>query len=311
MWLEIPGHAATRDAFGAFENAATARVRMSFPHFFIADMPPATAGETVLIPLDTETSLHMRTLRLRAGEHVMVADKPGHGWELKLTSVPQRRSPVVEGVLVGEHRASRAAELTLVQGISAADRMDQTIRQTTELGVARIIPLLSERSTVRLSGATAKAKQERWQRIAQSAAEQSCQLQLPHIAEPLDLTAAIAQARGAGPLLFFWEEPGGRSLAEALEGARSGAHPEARSATPEAAHPEAPGEAHPKPHPLSPPQATLFVGPEGGFSAEEAALLKNAGAHTITLGETILRTETAAVVACALVLYHLGGLGAC
>jgi 16S rRNA (uracil1498-N3)-methyltransferase len=152
-------------------------------------------------------------------------------------------------------------------------------------------------------GATAKAKQERWQRIAQSAAEQSCQLQLPHIAEPLDLTAAIAQAKGAGPLLFFWEEPGGRSLAEALEAALEATRP--------GAHPEAPGEAHPKPHPLSPPQATLFVGPEGGFSAEEAALLKNAGAHTITLGETILRTETAAVVACALVLYHLGGLGAC
>jgi 16S rRNA (uracil1498-N3)-methyltransferase len=260
---------------------------MSSPYFFVKKISGGAEGASVSLRLDAEAILHMRTLRLRAGERVVVADEPGHGWELELTSTPQRHSTVVEGVLISERTESRKVDLTLVQGISSAERMDQTIRQVTELGVARIVPLKSERSNVRLEDRARKAKGERWRRIARSAAEQSGQLLLPWIEEPLDLVETLDLVKDLDGLLFFWEEPGGCSLTDALENC-----------------------ALPQNDPLLSPRVALFIGPEGGFSAAEAARLKNAGARTVTLGKTILRTETAAVVACALVLFRLGALGA-
>jgi 16S rRNA (uracil1498-N3)-methyltransferase len=263
---------------------------MSLPHFLIEGPIDGGVGQSVCLALGSEDAQHMHTLRLRAGERIVVGDGPGHGWELELAAAPTRHPPTLEGILVCSHTSERLAELTLVQGISAAERMDQTVRQVTELGVARIIPLESERSTVRLKGPARTTKQQRWQRIAKSACEQSGQLLLPAIEEPVGLDAALALVEGCDVLLFFWEEPGGRSIAAALDGC-------AARRTPAAC-----GDAKPR--------AALFIGPEGGFSTEEARRLEGAGAQVVTLGETVLRTETAAVVASALVLYHLGGLGA-
>jgi 16S rRNA (uracil1498-N3)-methyltransferase len=260
---------------------------MSLPHFFIDEILEGVAGTSVSLRLNAEAISHMRTLRLRAGEHMVVVDRPGHGWELELCSVPQRHSTVAEGVLLVERSEKRTVDLTLAQGVSASERMDQTVRQVTELGVARVIPLRSERSQSRLEGKARQTKLERWWRIAQSAAEQSGQLLLPRIEEPLDLAATLALVKDSDVLLFFWEEPGGCSLTDALESYAFLRRDACRC-----------------------PRVTLFVGPEGGFSPREAALIKEAGARTITLGKTILRTETAAVVACALALFHLGALGA-
>jgi 16S rRNA (uracil1498-N3)-methyltransferase len=278
---------------------------MSIPHFFIEQRVGGKAGEFVALNVPADVCNHMRTLRLRARERVVFVDAPGHGWEFELDVAPDRAARAIEGVLVREHSGEQRPQLTLVQGISTADRMDQTIRQASELGVCRIIPLESERSTVRLDGATRAAKHERWQRIARGAAEQSGQLWLPAIEEPADLPGVLAMLASYDALLFCWEEPEGRSLHAALRGvasrAKSGPHgkrDESGEQTP-----------HDSREPYVPCVAVI-IGPEGGFSAEEAALITSAGAKTVTLGTTILRTETAAVVACALALYELGSLGA-
>jgi 16S rRNA (uracil1498-N3)-methyltransferase len=207
-------------------------------------------------------------------------------------------------MLVGEHVDAGETGLTLVQGISAAERMDQTLRQTTELGVSRVIPLESERSTVRLDDRARPSKQRRWQRIARSAAEQSGRLRMPEIGAPTGLEDALALVRGHA-LFLFWEEPGGMAFGEAWERCVA-AHGEA----PLCATPPEDGGA-PCPCPLRPPsvRTVLFIGPEGGFSAAEAGLIEGAGAYAVSLGRHILRTETAAVVACALALSRLGRLG--
>jgi 16S rRNA (uracil1498-N3)-methyltransferase len=200
-----------------------------------------------------------------------------------------------------------------VQGISATDRMDQTIRQTTELGIRRIIPLESERSTVRLDDEARAAKRRRWERVARGAAEQSGQLVLPAIEMPCALPEALALlvTLGCEGLVFFWEEPGGLSLGEALE--QLGLVRE-RPATDGQlrleSQPVFQHEAQPEPQPARQPRLAVFIGPEGGFSEAEATLIRAQGAQVATLGATILRTETAAVVACALILHQLGGLGA-
>ncbi|MDR1083185.1 MAG: 16S rRNA (uracil(1498)-N(3))-methyltransferase [Coriobacteriales bacterium] len=290
------------------------------PHFFIEEGIEGFAGETVNLPLPEEVVRHLLTLRLKAHEHIVCVDAPGHGWELELTKAPGKvsrkatgrvveRAPVreapgraparaatqLEGVLVAERVQGWRPNVILIQGISATDRMDKTIRQTTELGISRVIPLESERSTVSLNAVTRAAKHERWQRIARSAAEQSAQLLLPVIERPRKLFELEEAIAGYDELLFFWEEPGGVSVSEAL---RSVGAPKAAAEVGAEGDTETPNC-----------RIAVIVGPEGGFSAQEATWVKQAGGKTITLGETILRTETAAVVACALVLYHLGALG--
>jgi 16S rRNA (uracil1498-N3)-methyltransferase len=292
---------------------------MSIPHFFIEERIEGKAGDTVGLSLPQDICDHMHTLRLRARERVILTDAPGHGWELELATLPSRHLPHLEATLIREHMSALPPALTLIQGISAANRMDQTIRQTTELGVARIIPLESERSTVRLDTATRAVKHERWRKVARGAAEQSGQLVLPTVESPCGLSAALAMVEGYDALVFFWEEPGGRSLSEVLSEALEGAHTGVPQHRQQHRHvcgdalgeaPDADLSSEEDEGRYARPRVAAFIGPEGGFSEQEATHIKAAGGWTVTLGDTILRTETAAVVACALILHHLGALGA-
>jgi 16S rRNA (uracil1498-N3)-methyltransferase len=257
---------------------------MTLPHFFIDEPVTAPLGEVVELRLDKAVLDHMRTLRLKTGEHIVLVDAPGHGVELQLAEPPSQQMRSVCGLLVRQLFDRVGEQLTLVQGISASDRMDQTIRQTTELGVVRIIPLESERSTVRLDAAGRASKTERWRRIARSAAEQSARLTEPEITEPVTLPVALKMLANYDGIIVAWEEQGGEPVGEAVQALADKV--------------------------FGNPRIALFIGPEGGFSHAEADALRTAGARVVTLGDTILRTETAAVVASTLVLYHLGGLGA-
>jgi 16S rRNA (uracil1498-N3)-methyltransferase len=121
-------------------------------------------------------------------------------------------------------------------------------------------------------------KAERWRRVALAAAEQSGSGIPPRIDDPCALDAVLEQIKGYEAILIAWEEPGGVSIRHALQG-------------------------------HDPKRVALFIGPEGGFSAKEVERVVDAGGVTVTLGDTILRTETAAVVAGGLVLAEMGFLG--
>jgi 16S rRNA (uracil1498-N3)-methyltransferase len=274
---------------------------MSIPHFFIDQTINGAIGASLDIAVPKSVGEHLHALRLKLGEHIILVDAPGHGLELELIAPFDKKSRVLTAKIVDEVSYERKTDLTLVQGISAADRMDQTIRQVTELGISRIVPLESERSTVRLDDRSKKTKLERWKRVAQGAAEQSGQLFVPDVLQPSTLEQVLAAKDSYDLMLLFWEEPGGCSITEAF--ARHKAL---------VGNGSKPFRHHGTETPLAPPapKTTIFIGPEGGFSPAEAALITQAGALTVTMGDTILRTETAAVVASALVLYQLGGLGA-
>ncbi|MDR3315321.1 MAG: RNA methyltransferase [Coriobacteriales bacterium] len=267
---------------------------MTIPHFFIESSLVAGSDGYLSVPIERETLDHMRSLRLKAGEHIVLVpgDVPGQGTELELTGEPVRGDTHIQGRMVRILHDCIRERLTLVQGISASERMDQTIRQVTELGVERIIPLQSERSTVRLDAHAAGAKLERWKRIARSAAEQSARLTLPELLTPGGLAGALELLAEYDGIIVAWEESEGHSLGEAV----------ARIVATTAVSASSTASAAPR--------VALSIGPEGGFSAQEIAILTEAGAQVVSLGATILRTETAAVVASALVLYHLGALGA-
>ena len=207
-----------------------------------------------------------RVLRLRAGERVVLFD--GRGGEYEAVLAASDRGRVVAET--GEHRPlERESPLavTLMQAISSGEKMDFTVQKAVELGVAAVHPVLSGRSVVRLNGERGAKKLAHWRRIAIAACEQCGRNRIPEIAEPVALDRYRPPA-GAKILL----SPSGSARLAALAG-----------------------------NPL-----VLAAGPEAGFDEDEARLLERAGFTAARLGPRVLRTETAALAALA-VLNALAG----
>ena len=208
-----------------------------------------------------------KVLRLGPGDEVSVFDGAGRGFRGALESVDGTRAVVkLAGPLDG--RIEPALRVTLMAGILHGERMDWAVEKATEIGVARFLPVTSERGMVkpRTGG---WGKPERWRRIALSAAKQSGRLSLPEIPEPVPFDEAL-RLSGAGPAMRLIFHPGATPLLG-----------EARAAT---------GEAH------------LLVGPEGGWSDGEVLRARAAGFAPAGLGPLTLRAETAVAAAAALVL---------
>lgn len=217
--------------------------------------------------------LHYLThvLRLQPGATFEVFDGRG----LRRTATLERLGAAGAELRLGAPQAgTRGAELTLIQGLPKADKLEWIIQKGTELGISRFAPVLTERSVVKLDAARAQTKRERWQRIAEEAARQCGRSDLPGV----DLPSPLAQAASSLPegtqLLVLDEEERERRLVDAL---RPGGGPLA-----------------------------LVVGPEGGLSRTEVAQLQASGGCSVTLGPRILRTETASLAA-AVILLHLSG----
>ncbi len=171
-------------------------------------------------------------------------------------------------------------ELTLFQAIIKGKAMTLAIQKCVELGVTAIAPLFTERTVVRIKDADRTKKQRRWQQIAEEAARQSERVRVPEVLAAVDFEQALFSLN-AGPALLFAERhvaASSMSVGEALAG-----HKDAE-------------------------RVAVFVGPEGGFNNHEIDLAAEHGLTPITLGPRVLRAETAAIVACALVLYELGDM---
>ena len=173
-------------------------------------------------------------------------------------------------------KPSAAPQITLALAIFKFDRMEWAIEKCTEIGVARIVPVIARRSDAHLAAAAVK-RHERWQRIVRQAAEQSRRSAPPEVAAPVkvkDLAAPGVLPAGALTRVVLAE-----SLAESEEDTRLGDILESQ-----------------------PTKVALAVGPEGGWADEELAWFRETGWVSASLGGTILRAETAAIVATALAL---------
>jgi len=230
--------------------------------------PDAFRGDVVHFPPDIARQLRV-VLRLQPGQEVMALDGQGRAFRVELVEVGKQRA-------VGRIRERLAAtgepagELILCPAISKGERFEWVLQKGVELGVTTFQPIITQRTLRRSPG---PGRWDRWRRIIREAAEQSGRGRLPSLLDPIPLPQALAQARGLA--LMPWVN----------------AQTPARRALADAAWP-----------------VTLFIGPEGGFAAEEAALAADAGVQLITLGPRILRTETAAIVAVTLVMAALGEL---
>ena len=209
-------------------------------------------------------------LRLRNGDRVRVFD----GLEpvdLVVEITGPRSARVVERCAQPpEPRHAIVAYPALLQ----RDKFEVVLQKVTEVGVAAITPVLTERSLVREPPDARRTL--RWQSILREATEQCGRGRVPALAPTLALESALRDAVAESRTLVAYEGERDGSLREALAGA--------------------------------PERVSIFIGPEGGYSVREVELAREMGANVVTMGPRILRTETASPVLAALVLYELGDL---
>lgn len=264
----------------------------------VAAEPWAIGREIELSRLDAE---HIaRVLRLTVGQAVIICDGHAFDYEARLVHVSPR-SVRARITSVEPSVAEPQLSLTLVQGIAKGSKMDLIIQKAVEVGVTRIIPVLTERTVVRLDGTKADSRVERWQRIAYEAAKQSGRGRVPAV-QSIHAWADLWQRDDLGFIIVPWEEEGAAGLLQTVQKADLSAEAECSD--------DPHGERGDEPaNDVGICALTIVIGPEGGLTAEEIALAKRRGAHSVTLGPRILRTETAAIVASALVLGACGELG--
>lgn len=215
-----------------------------------------------------------KSLRMRPGEPLILCDGKGMDYYGRLTAV----SPDCVEVEIEEKAPTHSepsVEVTLYQGIPKSDKMELIVQKAVELGVYRIVPTMASRCVSRPDPKSMEKKRVRWQKIAEEAAKQSGRGNIPSVSGAIEFPQALAKAREDGCHILFLYEGGGVPLSQAI--------------SPEVS------------------RYALFVGPEGGFSLEEAQLAQACG-QAATLGPRILRTETAPLAALAALMFATGNM---
>jgi 16S rRNA (uracil1498-N3)-methyltransferase len=227
-----------------------------------------------LVDLPEATALHLaKVMRVRNGDELVLFT--GDGREFAGTVQSVRGSRVVAAV-GAPHTVDRESPLavTLTQSIARGDRMDLIVQKATELGVMRIIPVLSRRSVVRLDAAQAESKAAHWRSIAINACEQCGRNRLPVVETPRPLTEHLAVPTTPGPRLLLDPEPGADAAHHRIDGV-----------------------------------VEIAIGPEGGFDSEELEAFRICGFSSVSLGPRVLRTETAAIAAIVWLQARYGDVG--
>jgi len=222
---------------------------------------------------------HLRaSLRVRTGERIWVGVERRRRYLIEVTDVDRR---TLHGNVIEQRTGPdpTTPRLLIGQAILKGERMDWAIQKVTELGVAAIIPLVSEQTVVRPKQARVNAQQERWQRIAIEAAQQSERWDVPTIGAPCTAMEFFSTPALATLKFILSERGTGQSLGSV-------------------------------PLPASPAQTiALAIGPEGGWRDEELTQADTNGFLPVTLGTRILRAETAALAAVSILQTRLGELG--
>jgi 16S rRNA (uracil1498-N3)-methyltransferase len=228
-----------------------------------------TPGSMVELPPDTASHL-AKVLRARGGDELILFNGDGREFNGAIEGV---RGSRVSASVAGSRPMDRESPLaiTLVQCIPRGDRMDFIVQKATELGVVRFVPVLSQRSVVRLDAAQAESKANHWRAVAVSACEQCGRNRLPAIEAVQSLLNYLGKpAPTVGPRLVFEPESATRP------------------------HNTAPG---PGADDFAVADAQIAIGPEGGFASDELEAFRVAGFSRVGLGPRKLRTETAAIAA--------------
>ena len=232
-----------------------------------------TVGARVALPEGAAAHL-LRVLRLGVGDDCVLFNGDGHDYEARITAAGKRGGEVE---ILSAHAVDNesALRIVLLQGVARGEKMDWILQKATELGVAAFVPVNSERSEVRLDAARAAKRLAHWRGVVGSACAQSGRAVVPGVSVPVSLAEAVAGLPGQALRLIL--------------------DPAADAAVRELASPGRHG-------------VVVAIGPEGGWSARDRAVLAEGGFSGLRLGPRILRTETAGIAAISALQAAFGDL---
>ncbi len=222
----------------------------------------------------------MHVMRAKPGQQVTVVDDMGQAACMEMTDFT---AETVTMKLVGllDADTEPPVNITLAPCLLKADKMELVVQKAVELGATAVAPLRSRNCVVRYDAKKAAQRQQRWQKIADEAAKQCGRTSLIEVAAIADLIPYVQGRSGHTKLLFCYENETQQGIKKTLrEAAEEGVK-----------------------------DFVILIGPEGGFTLEEAEAIEQAGGASVTLGPRILRAETAAVAALTVVQYENGDLG--
>jgi 16S rRNA (uracil1498-N3)-methyltransferase len=246
------------------------------PRFFL---PPEQCKEPVLFLTGSEANHAVRVLRIRRNDRVIVLD--GAGSELQCVVEGYDRDKVQLSVAKKRFIPPLPYQITLLQAVPKGKILESIIQKATELGVYRIVPMLSERVVASINNQKEKLqKTAKWSTIAMEATKQCGSAWLPRIEAPTRLGEFLARNEK-------FDLP---MIASLQEGSR---------------HPREYFTTYYSTHQRIPQSVCIWVGPEGDFSAQEVEVITKAGNFPITLGGLVLRVETAATYCLAVLNYEL------
>lgn len=255
-----------------------------------ANLEAIESGTEFELEADTAKKL-VRVLRLTDGDSFVGFDGLGREWDCSLTQVETHKKPTARAVAVEERtrQIESKLHLSVAQAIPKGDKMEFVLQKGTELGVSEFWPFEAGRSVSRVlfdedGGARATQRAQRWRKIVAGAASQCGRADVPIVHAIADFSTVVGEGTGQGRCFMLDERPEARPLREALQ--HESIVPEEGGAT----------------------KIMLLIGPEGGWTNEEREWADRYGVEAVSLGQRILRTETAALVAATILNWEAGEL---
>ena len=240
------------------------------PRFFVEPFD----GENIV--LYGENAKHIsKSLRMKVGDIVTLSDSSGTDYGCAITAID--KSTVSLKVLYSSpSEVEPTVNVTLYQGVPKGDKMEEIIQKCVEIGVTKIVPVLTSRSVSRPDEKSALKKNARYQKIALEAAKQSGRGIIPQVMPMITFDKAIIDSDEELKILFY--EGGGKPLNQIIDASKGAKN------------------------------IAIFIGPEGGFEKSEVEKITEKGAVSATLGKRILRTQTAPVTALSCIMLLTGNL---
>lgn len=239
--------------------------------FFV---PKENIYEDKIIINSDDVSHISRVLRLTTGDEIICCDGQGNDYTVSISNI-SKKEIVCKIISKTKAETEPNIEVTLIQGIPKASKMDYIIQKTTELGISNIYPCALSRCVSKVEG---DKKTERWQKIAQEASKQSGRGIVPKVYDPIDLRQAIDVLKMADISFVPYECQEESYLKPVLTSNKNVK------------------------------TVAYLIGPEGGFDKREIQLLEDNGINIVTLGKRILRTETAGEAVLSMVMYEIGDI---
>lgn len=241
-------------------------------HFFVT---PEQVEEEVIYIEGSDVNHMKNVLRMKSGEQAQVSDGNNRKYLCEVNAYEENRA-VLTILEKKEADTELDSRLYLFQGLPKGDKMELIVQKAVELGVYEVIPVATKRSVVKLDAKKAAKKTERWNSISESAAKQAGRGLIPKVTPVMQYREALAYAKKLDVCLIPYELA--RGMQETKELIRAIGRGQS---------------------------VGIFIGPEGGFEAEEVTAAAEAGARPITLGRRILRTETAGLAVLSILMFEL------